>query len=33
VVFPDYEIPMNLKTITDNRIKKFISSKQKDQTN
>jgi hypothetical protein len=29
-VFPDYEIPIKLKKITDNRIKHFITSKKKD---
>jgi hypothetical protein len=32
VLFPEHEIPIDLKKITDNRIKKFITSKQKDQT-
>jgi hypothetical protein len=30
VIFPDYEIPIKLKKITDNRIKSLITSKQKD---
>jgi hypothetical protein len=33
VLFSDYEISIKLKKITDNRIKVFITSKQKDQTN
>jgi hypothetical protein len=28
VLFPDYEIPIKLKKITDDRIKNFITSKQ-----
>jgi hypothetical protein len=31
-LFPDYEIPIKLQKITDNRIKKLIISKQKHQT-
>jgi hypothetical protein len=32
MLFPDYEISIKLKKITDYRIKKFITSKRKDQT-